>query len=117
MGIVTSATMQWKKFDYGDKLPVSEGLAALSGWTQGALEEKQCMLINTAGAYLLAQKLDPSLSEVLTLAQSWREELFERAQEASLNLGESPPLITGTEHDLRIFCHDALEYNHDKDFR
>eukprot|EP00971_Amphidinium_carterae_P085542 1692577-Amphidinium_carterae.1 len=93
-GTVCSQSCHWQKYDFGDKLPVSEGLSSRTGWVVGELEEKQCMILNAAGAYLLAQQACPSLTEVLELSQSWREELYERAREADTNLGESPPLIT-----------------------
>ena len=43
--------------------------------------------------------------------------MWEDAKEAEVHMGEAAAYISVTESDVRMFCHDALEASHDKDYR
>ena len=43
--------------------------------------------------------------------------MWEDAEEAEVFMGEPEAYITVTESDVRMFCHDALCFSHDKDHR
>ena len=51
------------------------------------------------------------------MASRWRWEGWAQAKEAEVALGLAPPWVAPTEHDLRVFIHDVVEFGHDKDFR
>ena len=46
-----------------------------------------------------------------------RCELWQQAKEEDITLGSAAAWVTPTEHDLRVFAHDTVHPDHDKDFR
>eukprot|EP00971_Amphidinium_carterae_P012893 254107-Amphidinium_carterae.1 len=108
----------WAKLDYGDQLPISADLTFVAGNEVGRLEEKQCLVVNAAAAFLMMQgEAEPSKEAVLQKAQEWRLELWLQAEQFTQAVGTVAGVTTPTEHDLHVFAHDALCWHHDKDFR
>ena len=68
---------EWEVLDYRDRLPATEELAGrVRSLQEGQPEERQCVFINTAAAYLIAQKIKGggrpeavSMKEVMEEAQ------------------------------------------------
>ena len=67
----------------------------------------------------LAWKLGrfPTREETVQAAQPVRLELAQQAWAASSHLGEPPDEIGRSEADVRIFIHDLIHLDHDKDYR
>lgn len=104
-------------WNYGDKLQIDSELRASHG-SRGTLECRQCIILSTAAA-MLVSKLgrQPTPAEINELALEIRWDVWSGAAEAGAALGDAPPLVPAAESDLRVFVHDALAPNHDKDFR
>ena len=118
-GLVHIKGRVWEVRDYQDGLPITEELAGrLPGCQVGAAEDRQCVFINTAAAYLQKKSgTDPSAQEVVGLAQTWRAAMWEEAKRAEAAMGTPDAYISPTESDVRMFCHDVLHVGHDKDYR
>eukprot|EP00971_Amphidinium_carterae_P043437 854826-Amphidinium_carterae.2 len=117
-GTIHFQQCKWLKLDYGDQLPTSEDLVAVAGGEIGMLEEKQCLVLNAAAAYLLSStEKEPTKEEVIRKAQAWRLELWLQAEQFQQACGPAACITTPTEHDMHVFAHDVLSWHHDKDFR
>ena len=81
-------------------------------------ELKQCLYQNVAGALLQWETgSEPSMVAVQTLAHRLRAQMHTQALAARCALGPGHPTMSGAEADVRIFCHDMLFCEHDKDYR
>ena len=117
-GEVQIGELVWVRHDYGDEVEVPEELQEAAQWPSAQPEPRQCLLLNTAAAYLWATTgRQPTRAEAGELASRWRWEGWAQAKEAEVALGTAPPWVAPTEHDLRVFIHDVVEFGHDKDFR
>ena len=105
--------------DYRGRLPVTPELAKyVPSAKPGDLEERQCVVVKTEAAYLMATRgASPAPTQALKLAQGWRLTVREDAREAECFMGEADARITITESDVRMFCHDSACLNHDEDYR
>ena len=84
------------------------------------VELMQCLVLHIAAAVLIAvEVIAPELdSEPLhSLAGALLLDMCQQAAEALTLLGEIPDRITQAEADLRVFIHDLLYRDHDRDFR
>jgi hypothetical protein len=59
----------------------------------------------------------PAEADVMALAAKLRLELATRALAAAQALGPAPDRVSPIEHELRVHLHDALNSDHDRDFR
>ena len=55
--------------------------------------------------------------DVQQKALEWRKDFMDQAVSTESALGEMPESMTLAEADLRMFAHDMLHRDHDKDFR
>ena len=80
------------------------------------LETRQCLLKSVAAAVLHALDGHLPARGVLSAAQILRTSHWRPATEAAVALGDCPPWISPEENDLRVFIHDVIEADHEKDF-
>jgi hypothetical protein len=106
----------WSCLDYRENLPMTEELAAILGEPEPRQEKRQCLLKSLAAALLDGPEA-PSEAEVIALAAKLRLEMANNARAAERALGLAPDRVSPTEHELRVHLHDALNSDHDKDFR
>ena len=95
---------------------MAKELAAILGEPETRLEKRQCLLKCIAAA-LLAGAQVPAEADVMALAAKLRLELATRALAAAQALGPAPDRVSPIEHELRVHLHDALNSDHDRDFR
>ena len=108
---------EWRALDYGDKLPMSHELCEQIRKPAGTMETRQCLLKSVAAAVLHAQDGQvPAHGQVLISAQALRTAHWWSATEAAVALGDCPQWISSEENDLRMFIHDVIESDHEKDF-
>ena len=108
---------EWRALDYGDKLPLGPELCEQFRKPADTLETRQCLLKSVAAAVLHAQDGQlPAHGQVLSAAQTLRTSHWWSANEAAVALGDCPPWISPEENDLRVFIHDVIEADHEKDF-
>eukprot|EP00972_Heterocapsa_arctica_P106282 15657266-Heterocapsa_arctica.AAC.2 len=108
---------QWRALDYGDKLPLDPDICHHMDLPVEHVEIRQCLLKATAAAVLHARAGQlPSHGRVVESARVFRTEHWGAAREAACALGENPPWVSPEARDLRVFVHDALALNHEKDF-
>ncbi|CAE8593825.1 unnamed protein product, partial [Polarella glacialis] len=60
---------------------------------------------------------DWTTDQIQETARAIRRELWDGAAEAQSAMGDAPPCISTSEADLRMFAHDCLCANHEKDYR
>ena len=107
---------EWRALDYGDKFPLGPELCEQFRKPADTLETPQCLLKSVAAAVLHAQ--DGQLhahGQVLSAAQILRTSHWWSATEAAVAFGDCPPW-SPEENVLRVFIHDVLEADHEKDF-
>ena len=103
--------------DYGDELPLGPELCEQFRKPADTLETRQCLLKSVAAAVLHAQDGHlPAHGQVLSAAQTLRTSHWWSATEAAVALGDCPPWISPEENNLRVFTHDVIEADHEKDF-
>ena len=77
----------------------------------------QCLLKSVAVAVLHTQDRQlPAHSQVLGAAHTLRTSHWWSATGAAVALGDCPQWISPEENDLRVFIHDVVEADHEKDF-
>jgi len=112
---------RWSVYDYGDELPISEGLVDMLDLDdiQCQKEEiRQCLYLHCTASYLLAKHgRIPSKEEVKEATKEVRLEAVWQAREAAYHLGACPAEVGKAEADVRVFAHDILHLDHDKDYR
>lgn len=112
---------RWSVYDYGDELPISDGLVDLLDLEdiQCQKEEiRQCLYLHCTASYLLAkQGRIPTKEKVQEATKEVRMEAVWQAREAAYHLGACPMEVGKAEADVRVFAHDILHLDHDKDYR
>ena len=117
VAMLTWHSEEWRALDYGDKLPFGPELAEQLRQPTDAVETRPCLLKSVAAAALLANKQQvPTHGQVLDAAQMLRTAHYWSATEAAVALGDCPQWISPEENDLRVFIHDVVERDHEKDF-
>lgn len=119
-GYLKYGTDEWEVFDYGDRLPITESLRQLlegSENRKGQSEIRQCLLLHCTAGCLGAAGATPSLSEVHEATSKVRLETAHQALGALHHLGEMPEEMGRSEADVRVFIHDSICFDHDKDYR
>ena len=93
-------------------------LARPAGPGAGTWEARQCLLLTVAAGWL-SQKHGrlPTEEEVWHTAAAWRQEMCALAWDAEEALGPCPQTLTQTEDDCRVFIHDLVYRDHDRDYR
>ena len=111
----------WSVYDYGDQLPISVELMEILDLNdiQCQREEaRQCLFLHcTAGVLLSREGAVPSVEHVQEATGEVRAETSIMARGAAYHLGPCPAEIGKSEADLRVFAHDILNLDHDKDYR
>ena len=113
-------------FDYQHSLLPKEAVRKLLGLSPGQVEFHQCLILHVAAVTLLPPPTGtptsaaPDAAAVHRLAATYREALLHAALAA---LGQLAPLsnpdelITASESEVRLFAHDFVTRDHDKDVR
>ena len=115
--------MRWEMEDHRDRLQLDEELehkllGAAHAPQEPEMELRQCLFLNVAGALLRAgSRKMPKPAAIQDLAHRMRAQMHLQALEALQALGPAPPHMSAAEADLRVFCHDAVYRDHDKDYR
>lgn len=111
----------WTVYDYGDKLPIQQDLRTLLGpKTSGNTDHeiRQCLLLHcTAGCLMARTGTAPKLKDLHCATQRPRYQAAKEALSAESRLGEPPDEMGRAEADVRVFAHDLIRYDHDKDYR
>ena len=108
---------EWRALDYGDKLPLGPELCEQFRKPADTMETRQCLLKSVAAVVLHAQDGQlPAHSQVSGAAQILRTSHCWSATEAAVALGDCPQWISPEENEFRVFIHDVLEADHEKDF-
>ena len=107
---------EWRALDYGDKLPLWPELCEQFRKPADIMETRQCLLKSVAAAVLHAQDGQlPAHGQVLSAAQTLRTSYWWSATEAAVALDDCLQWISPEENDLRVFIHDVIEADHEKD--
>ena len=108
----------WKTWDYQEEVPMTEELASLLQQVEPIEERRQCVT-KTLAVGILWRRLHrrPSLAEVRTCAQEVRLTQARLALEALAQMGVAEEFVTPVEHEIRMYAHDIMQPNHERDFR
>ena len=106
----------WGLYDYKEEVHMTQELTGLLGLVQPEVERRQCVTKVLAAGYLFTEegKL-PTMEKVEQLAQTYRLEQARLAHEAEQVMGHAAAQVTPIESELRMYTHDILKANHDKD--
>ncbi|CAE8594060.1 unnamed protein product, partial [Polarella glacialis] len=108
--------MAWDYIDMRDALEPRD-LAGQLLLSDGKSEERQCLPLHKAAAIEMGRGDDWTTDQIQETARAIRRELWDGAAEAQSAMGDAPPWISTSEADLRMFAHDCLCANHEKDYR
>ena len=116
--VATIQGTEWTVWDYREEVHMTEELAAILRQADEGVERRQCV-VKTIAAGLVWRKLarQPSLAEAEDCARAVRLEQARQALEAQAVMGEPDHRVAPIEAELRVYAHDILKANHDKDFR
>ena len=109
---------QWHFMDYKEEVYMTEELAGILRLSEPSLERRQCVTLSLAAALFRRRNGRwPSMKEAQEQAQRLRLEQARLAAEAVSALGEAEEMVAAVEHEARIYVHDLITANHEKDFR
>ena len=108
----------WIMWDFKEEIPMGEELAALLEQAEAGVERRQCVTKTVAaGIVWRAKARRPTLEEVADKAAEIRLDQARQAVEAKAAMGEAEARVAPIEAEIRIYTHDMIRANHDKDFR
>eukprot|EP00435_Cladocopium_sp_Y103_P071083 s29_g36.t1 len=117
-GVVEVDGQQWHFHDYKEEVPMTEELASLLKLPDPSREKRQCVTLSlAAGVFKRQHGRWPSLKEAQEGAQELRLEQARLAVEASVTIGQPEEVVSPVEHEARIYIHDLVTANHEKDFK
>ena len=116
--VVTIDGQAWSMYDFKEEVQMTEELAGLIGVVQPETEKRQCVTKVLAAGHLWSSTGQvPAMEAVEELAQQYRLEQARQAAEAEGIMGHAEAKVSAIEHELRMYAHDILKANHDKDYR
>ncbi|CAE6959396.1 unnamed protein product [Symbiodinium sp. CCMP2592] len=108
----------WTIWDYREEVRMSEELASMLQQPEEGAEKRQCVTKAIAAGIMWRQRArQPSPREVEEKALELRLEQTRLALEAQAVMGEPAQKVAPIEAEIRIYTHDTVRANHDKDFR
>ncbi|CAE7410615.1 unnamed protein product, partial [Symbiodinium microadriaticum] len=116
--VATIEGASWTVWDYREEVCMSEELAGMLQQPEEGVEKRQCVTKAIAAGIVwrtLARR--PSPAEVEAKALEVRVEQTRQALEAQSVMGEAAHKVAPIEAEIRVYTHDTIRANHDKDFR
>ena len=108
----------WHFMDYKEEVFMTDELAGLLRLAEPSRERRQCVTLSLAAALFRRKEGRwPSMGEAQRQAQELRLEQARLATEVCAVLGEAEEMVAAVEHEARIYVHDLVTANHEKDFR
>ena len=108
----------WTQHDYKEEIYMTEELAGILRCPEPVKERKQCVMLALGASVAWHRNgRQPSIAEAQQEAQQIRLEQARLAAEARGQMGDPPEYVTAVEHEARIYIHDILHQDHEKDFR
>eukprot|EP00435_Cladocopium_sp_Y103_P002944 s2186_g1.t1 len=117
-GVAEIDGKHWRFYDYKEEVPMTDELASLLKVAEPSRERRQCVTLSlAAGIFRRQHGRWPSMTEVQLQAQQLRLEQARLAVEAATTIGVAEEMVSPVEHEARIYIHDLVTANHEKDFR
>ena len=116
--VATIEGASWTVWDYRKEVRMSEELAGMLQQPEEGTEKRQCVTkAIAAGIMWRALARQPTLEEVEAKSLDVRVEQTRQALEAQSVMGEAAQKVAPIEAEIRVYTHDTVKANHDKDFR
>ena len=116
--VATIEGASWVLWDYREEVHMSEELAGMLQQPEEGIEKRQCVTkAIAAGIMWRTLARQPTLREVEAKSLEVRVEQTRQALEAQSVMGEAAHKVAPIEAEIRVYTHDTLKANHDKDFR
>ena len=117
-GGVTIDGQRWRLIDYKEEIPMTEELAGILQAADPTVEKRQCVTLTlAAGIHRHQTGSLPTFHQAVEKAKELRLEQARQAAEAGRTVGEPNEFVSAVEHETRVYIHDIVTPNHEKDFR
>ena len=108
----------WRRYDYGDSLPMSKPRAAHFNLPPLTIESHKCFFMCLGAALVwLERGHKPSIEEAQIKARALLDAFQKTSDGIPDSLGEPADFMPQAEADLRVIYHDLVHANHDIDYR